>query len=98
MRFPFPWLMLVALLPALSLLGEDRADDAILVDGRRLHGKLAFGTDQRLHFTAEGSAAAPPLAEVHDVRFPRAAASPWLAGTIHTILLRDSQRLTGQLL
>lgn len=102
MRFSLPWLSGVTFLLVLSVRPADdgaiQADDAVLANGKRLHGKLAFGTDQRLRFTADGPAAAPSLADIHDVRFPAAAVIPFRAGTIHTLLLSDDQRLTGVLL
>jgi hypothetical protein len=85
-----PTLILALLAPPLT------ADEAILPDGKRLNGTVRFPADGRLHFISNKRDLR--FDELHEIRLPVADLSPLSTSTVHCLMLRDGQRLTGELL
>jgi hypothetical protein len=88
---------LLALTAASLLSAQLRADEAVLPDGRRLAGELVLGRDGRLRFQPAREAEALPITRVEQVRFPAVTVPPRFP-LMHQVVLRDWQRLTGELL
>jgi hypothetical protein len=88
---------LVVLLAAVALTPPlPAAEEAWREDGRRVAGTLVL-QDGRLHFRpAEGEPV--PLADLTRVRFAGAAPPPFRAGDGRRVVLRDGQRITGQII
>jgi hypothetical protein len=100
-RFSLPWpgrvrpeLLLLALLATSAA----RADEALLVDGRRVEGKLEADSSGRLQFLPAASQERLELANLHAVRLASMAPFSWRHGALHVVHLRDEQRLVGDLL
>jgi hypothetical protein len=85
-----PTLILALLAPPLM------ADEAILPDGKRLNGTAHFPADGRLHFTSDKRDLR--LDELDEIRLPAADQTPLTTSTVHCLMFRDGQRLTGELL
>jgi hypothetical protein len=84
---------------ALAQTAADRpAEEATLLNGRRLSGTLALDNAGRLRFTPSKGDAPLAFDRIQHVRFPPAAAFPLRAGMAHRLHLPDGQQLTGELL
>jgi hypothetical protein len=88
----------VVLTLAPLLCASAAADEAILLDGRRLAGTLQLDSGNRLLFKPATPGPTLPLDQLHQVRLLDGAAPPCLGGTVHHVDLADGQRLTGELL
>lgn len=91
MRALLVLLLIAGLFLPLALL----ADDATLPDGRRLTGTLCW-QENRPRFAAGDRTFV--LTELQQIRCQTPETPPLRAGVVHRVVLRDGQRLTGQLL
>ncbi len=84
---------------ALSLLAAPAvvAEEARLPDGRRVAGSLALQAG-RLSFTPAAGGAAVPIEGVTAVQFNAPPADPFRTGLARRAVLRDGERLSGELL
>jgi hypothetical protein len=83
---------------ALSLLAPARAaEEALLPNGRRVAGSLALQAGRPL-FTPAAGGDALPMQNVTFVQFNGPSPAPFRAGLARRVVLRDGQRLTGELL
>lgn len=87
---------LPTLLALLGMTAGLRAADAVLSDGQQLSGSIRFTSAGRLEFVAGPRIL--PIERVRRVRFPAVSVVPLRAGPVHRVVLRDGQRLTGELL
>src|SRR5438552_236221 len=72
-------------------------EEAVLPDGRRLTGTLAFAHDVGLRFTPFVGGPALTLDEASYVRCPARSVPPLRVPAFYRILLTNEQSLTGQL-
>jgi hypothetical protein len=88
----------VALAAACLLPASLPADEAVLLDGRRLPGELVTGPGGSLQFRPARGGANLTLDQLAFVRFPSSSPLPSRFPLVHQIVLRDGQRLTGEFL
>jgi hypothetical protein len=81
----------------LASVAAGAADEAVLRDGSRHPGSLAFAEGQLRFQSADGRAPFPP-ADVHAYRFPLLPGSPFSAPMLTRLWLPGQQRVTGELL
>jgi hypothetical protein len=93
-----PIVFLATLLLGQLVLAPAGAEEAILRDGRRVPGTLQLAKTGGLNFRAAGGGQVLRLDQIHDVRFPAAAAPSCLGSMIHHVEQADGQRLTAELL
>jgi hypothetical protein len=74
-----------------------RADTAVLPSGEQINGSLGALPDGRLTFVRSDQKVELRPQELEYVRFPAKPRTPLRAASIHRILLRDGQQLTGEL-
>jgi hypothetical protein len=74
------------------------ADDAILKDGRTVHGQLALTEAGRLAFTPAGQKSPIPFEQIGPLRSTMPAPAPWRAPAVQRVVLADGQGLTGEFL
>lgn len=86
-------LVLATMVPTMPV---PAAEEAWRGDGRRLEGALTLD-DGRLRFTPTAGDAFP-VVNVARVRFSDASPTPFRVGDGRRVLLRDGQRITGQIL
>jgi hypothetical protein len=89
---------LASLVASLFLLGAARGDEAVLPNGKRLQGELSSAGGGRLLFHCLGRQTVLPLDQLHHVNFPPRHSPPLRAAAPYRVVLRDDQRLTGELL
>jgi hypothetical protein len=83
---------------ALVLSVPSLADDAVLTDGRTVHGHLALTDAGRLAFTPTGQKSPIPIEQIGPVRLANPAPAPWRVPAVQRVALADGQGLTGEFL
>lgn len=86
---------LVAVLVLNACTTSGMSDEAILIDGRAIDGKLTKASGEPLQFISKAKSV--PLAEVERIRFA-ADVSTFRAGALHQVTLANDQQLCGELL
>jgi hypothetical protein len=74
------------------------ADDALLMDGRTVHGHLALTGAGRLSFAPTGQNSPIPFEQIGAVRSTIPAPAPWRVPAVQRFALTDGQSLTGEFL
>ncbi|MCI0456004.1 MAG: hypothetical protein L0Z62_03370, partial [Gemmataceae bacterium] len=87
-------LALAYLLPAPCV----RADEAVLLDGRRLPGELTQDRAGRLHFLPTATTSPLFLEQLQQVRWASAEQTSARVGSAYRLILRGGQWLSGELL
>jgi hypothetical protein len=90
------FVLVVGLLAALSGPPSTCADEAWRTDGQRLHGQLTLNGGE-LHFKPTAGADLS-LADIKRYRFAEKDLPPFRVGAGRRVMLRDGERITGQLL
>jgi hypothetical protein len=86
------------LMVALFSLTVIRADEAVLLNGQRVEGRLPADEQGRLVFQPVGSEALLLPDRIDHIRFPATRVLPLRAGAPFRILLHGGQHITGELL